>query len=243
MPYPSYGVAPSRRRIYSRSARVRIELTRDDTQTPINGEVDRYVLVQYTDNGTIWYPVRGTVGGDGRGLTYNSAGKIVVWDYEAPPKLIRQYRGITVSVLANGDVLMSDPSPIGFAVLYLRSVWIKDVNNPTRNFTVPVDPKWLTVNDNQTKDVVLPAGATRPVIVSDANNYASFSTSFTAIGEDDWDKVKQLRDSGDTMLLQTPKAQWWVQVSDATERDEDMFSLQEDTARLFRVKFTEVDAI
>lgn len=239
MPYPSFGVAPTHKRKYAKSARVRIELTAPLEQISFADYAASWILTEYTDDNVTWRPVRGTE----NGLQYNNSGKIVVYDYEAPPRRIRQYRAMTVVQLTNGDLLYSEPSSIGYAVLYLSSVWFKNVNNPQRNFTVPVDPKWLTVNDNQSKDVVLPAGATYPVIVSQPGKYVSFKLQFTGIGDAAWGELQLLRDSTETWLVQTPKDQWWVRVSDATERDEDMFSLAEETARLFRATFTEVDPI
>jgi hypothetical protein len=238
MPIPSYASESSSFRDWSERARVRIKMTIPSTQAPIAGVIDRWYVVQYTDDGVIWNPVRGA-----DRLQLLPGEVVTIYDYESPPGSVRMYQALTVYQLLDGELLTSDPSPVQMAVVYLRNIWVKDVFNPTINFTIPVETKWMSIEKNKPRREVLPLGRERPVIVGGAGDYDRWSYTYTVVGEENWDRLQTVLAADRTYLVQTPHRQWYAQVSGNPTISEDNFSIEEDPARQVTLQFTEVDPV
>jgi hypothetical protein len=237
MPIPAYASPAGRRTKWSERARVRLDITMPSPNPPtFPNQVDWWLVVEYTDDSLQWLPVRGYE-------EVRTWANLTIYDYEAQPQVVRQYR-VSVGVRLNtGDVLVSEPSLPAMAVMHLRTVWIKDVFNPSVNFTVPVDPKWQTVVTNISRRVVKPLGRSKPAVVSGVGRYDEFALQFTSVGDVPWDKLQALTAADRTYLVQTPKTQWYCQVTDNPARDEDMFSVSEETVRKVTIAFTEVEPV
>jgi hypothetical protein len=199
---------------------------------------EAWFVIEYTDNSLVWNELRASRSSK----LWVSPGKtITVYDYEAPPAHVRQYRAYTVYQMNTGDLLMSDPTPPLMAVLYLRNIWVKDVYNPQVNFTIPVETKWMPVTNNKKRRVVEPLGREKPVVVGGAANYDQWSYTYTVVGETNWALVQTAIAADRTYLVQTPRRQWYAQVSDSPSIEEDNFSVQDEPARRVTLAFTEVD--
>jgi hypothetical protein len=239
MPLPVLTVPPGRARKFSNAARLRIDVTHSmPLAVGIGGVVDAWVEVEYSDDGDNWKNLRGL-----EKIYPDPLGQITVYDYEAPPSLARGYRSYVVLQLDNGDTISGDISNIGMGVMYLKSCWIKDVFQPELNFTVPVDPKWLTITRNKNKNAILPLSRTKPVVIGQKGSYESFTVKFTCVGEGNWDRLQTLLEADRTLLFQTPKSQWYVQPVGSPQWDEDLFSLLEEPARIVSVDLLEVDPV
>jgi hypothetical protein len=239
MPLPVLQIPPGKARKFSTSARFRLDVTHTmPLDAGVGGVVDAWVEVEYSDDGDTWRNLRGL-----DKLYPKSDGTITVYDYEAPPARARGYRSYVMLQLNNGDIIPGDVSNLSIGVMYLKSCWVKDVFQPELNFTVPVDPKWLTIMRNKSKKASLPLGRTKPVVIGQKGSYESFTVKFTCLGDANWDRLQTLMEADRTLLFQTPRGQWYVQPVGSPTYDEDEFSLLEEPARIVTVDLLEVDPV
>lgn len=207
------------------------------TRGAVTGVSDSWYLVEASDDGTTYTTLR-----FGAKLRADVNGRIEVYDYEAPPGRIRMYRARTVAVI-EGELITSPPSEPTYALMRLKQVWVKNPLDPSRNFTVPVDTKWQEIDVARDRKVVHLLGRALPLVLRSDTRGDSFSLTWTIIGDHQFDLIRWLIDSSDTLLIQTPRRQWFVQMADDPKIREDMFSVSEEPARQATIPFVEVSSV
>lgn len=125
-----------------------------------------------------------------------------------------------------------------------RKVWIKDLWDPTLNRTVYVRDDWLTRTAGKARSVVRAIGRSKPVVVRGQFRADSFSITFTVLGQAMYDGLMALIESDRTLLLQTPKGNWYAEVSGDLSVQDHLWDdpVNEEPAWLVTVPFQEVDA-
>lgn len=122
-------------------------------------------------------------------------------------------------------------------------VWIKDPMNSALNLRVLTETKWQQVNRTKQRSTKRPLGRKQPVVLSGDSNGESFSLTFLELGDDDFDALMALADREAVLLVQTPRRQWYVEVSADIGVSEHLWDRDQDPARKVTIPFQEVSEI
>ena len=186
-----------------------------------------YLTIEYSDDlGATWANVRNSaqiaapnppVGGSASDpytasylATYGTvipgvAGSVVVYDHEAPPLTVRQYRARALALSA-GLIIAGPYSATNSARFEPRFWWLKDPSDPTLNLEVPVlGPDTSDLDEPNTEFVAL--GRARPVVLADdlADNLPEHTEHTLLVrGAELYTRVRRLLAAQRTLLLQSP---------------------------------------
>jgi hypothetical protein len=160
----------------------------------------RFVYVEYTDNGTDWFPVRGSVPGP----SIMSSG-VEVFDYEAPFQSERSYRARVASSLPDLSSLWSATTT---AEIHGDSWSLMKVSDHTE-LPLKVEPGMSKADSTGTGKFV-PLVGTESIVLDSGWLQGDLPLKVQALSKTD--RVTFLDDfvrSGETMLLRTPFGDHW----------------------------------
>lgn len=160
------------------------------------------------DDGTTWKPIRVSVGiatidtiRDPFDLNDPGQFRSTVVDHEAPPGVAVQYRAQTFAVVG-GLTVTSDWSDTVTATLTLTDLWLKDVDSPSRNMVINLEPGTV-ISRRQKVGVFDPLGAEYPIVRTDGRKgEAGDNWPVNTFSKAEHDALDLLLSPGRNLLLQ-----------------------------------------
>lgn len=135
---------------------------------------------------------------------------IEYYDYEAPSGKIVNYNGYMWSTTPDDP----EPSPptLRSIILKLDRTWLKDPLNPELNMSFPVEESWLDASHTKTRSIRRPLGRKLPVVLRGKSEGESFTVTFIIVGIERKAALDALLDSERTLMYQTPRSSWYVEL-------------------------------
>lgn len=171
-----------------------------------------YARVEYTDDGGVtWELVRGT-------LTsyYGSDNAVLVYDYEAPPGVPRQYRAATAAADFylddnGGATVISEYSSTVLATLTSMSFWFRDPLVPARLLEIKHSGD-LDQTSLEPQEIHVILSRENPVIVSDGVKGERFEFPLTFTSAQGWRQFQEMRRAAGPILFQSDfdGEQWFL---------------------------------
>jgi hypothetical protein len=198
------------------NARVILFLQRD----PAGVQPDFFSIERQSPLNGIWEPVRAwnpfleIVHPNLDHLPYTGSDLFTFYDYEALPNRVYTYRAVLYDTTTLDDE-PSDPTEYS-GILKQKKVWFKDLDNPENNLSFPVRDTWLSRSHPKERSVRRGLDRKKPVVVRGEGEGEAFTMTFTIIGNDRYEALRNLVDANKTMFLQTSKTQWHVDIQSAT---------------------------
>lgn len=164
-------------------------------------------------------------------------------DYEAPFNARLEYRVRAAASLTSGENTLGLAGQTSEASLPIQQVWIKDPSNSSLNRRYLIADSWIESTKAMRRNVQHALGRRLPVVVKGTGDGESFDATFTMEGTETIDNMLALIDSGDTLLLQSPKRQWYVDIVDSVALRDHIFDMRSNLPDLRQVTipFQEVE--
>lgn len=137
-------------------------------------------------------------------------------------------------------LVVSEPSVAVSVVFAPDSVWIKNPRDPGDNFRILTETKWQEIEHYKTRSVRRSLDHELPHVSRGVSGGDSFSLTFTILGDSAWESLMDLVDRDITLLVQTPRRHWYVEVSGPVDIQEHLWDRDEESARIITVPFVEV---
>lgn len=145
-----------------------------------------------------------------------------IYDYELPFLKTGYYRAISVSNDSGGEVASGFATATATA-FSIKKVWLKDPIDPTNNSQFPSETDWLPITETILRAEHRPLGRSLPVVVRSVGGGEKFAVAFTVEGEALFQKLQTMLKANHTLLLQSAKRQWYVEVSGDYTIDEHLW--------------------
>lgn len=188
-----------------------------------------------------WEPVRGFENGP---LAYVANTIYTHYDYESFPNKAYSYRG-TVYEQTLDDTVASPYTTVAGVTVALKKVWVKSPLDPTKNVMFPVRETWLARSKPKARTIHKPIGRDKPMVVRGEQDAEAFGMTFTLVGDGKEDTLMAALNSDLTLLVQTSRRQWYVEVMDIQVDDhlwDELRGEPEGAAEYVSVSFQEVDS-
>lgn len=161
-------------------------------------------------------------------------------DEECPFNRAVYYRA-RVSKNISDFTLYSDWSTVATTTLTVHQIWIKCSDDPSMNARFRTADSWLETEITKKRSPNHPLGRTLPVVTKSEGRGESGEITFT-LEDDEVDALIMLAESGHRLLLQMPKRQLYIEVSENYEMRDHLFDLRqgETDIRQITIPFIEV---
>lgn len=189
-------------------------------------------------NGTDqWTRVRGATD-----LVPDAYQQVTVYDYEAPFNDVTFYRAFNTSLVISSP--SSSAYGTGNGTLVVNVLWLKDPLDPTRNRHFLVQNTWLSRSHRKRRVHYEALGRTKPIPFRDAGNGERLQMGFLTLSDTDMDALELLLDSNRTLLLQSARRSWYVDVAGDFNIGQNLWDEKRNRshAQQYQVPFIEVDA-
>lgn len=173
---------------------------------PATGLIPTHFILEKSEPDTGWQLMRGFADPEPIGTQALQT----FYDWEPTPGQTSGYRIRTVYV--TGDQVRESQAVGWVDDLFMRYVWLRDPLDPTNGVRFPVEDVWLVRTPGLKKAVHFPVGRKFPVIVSGVGSPETFGVTYTIIGREKYTLLMALLESGNTLMVLTPKEKTYVQV-------------------------------
>ena len=138
----------------------------------------------------------------------------------------------------------SPSSVVASSTLITRMVWLKNPLDASMNYHFYVENTWQDVDVVRPSSALYPLGDELAIVLSESVKGDTFGLTFLLLTDAAYDKMVAFIASSDTLLLQTPRRQWYVQITGNPKITEHMWSddYEEGPARKVSLTFTQVEA-
>ena len=165
-------------------------------------------LERSDDNGATWVPVRFAFG-----QPFDIALQAFsVYDYEAPMNTNVDYR-VYVVTTEPGVSVGSSYATVLDIVLPTKVTWLKDPIDSSDNGHYRVQERWLSRSKDRQRAFFKPLGRSKPIAFRGLADGEQFSVSFYVDTQAEFNKLERLLDSDNGLLYQTPRKQWYVELT------------------------------